>query len=247
MFFSIIFLIPVFVYKYRDRLDYFWDYRPVIVGFFLAVHFLLWISAFEYTNIGNAVIFIAIQPLFTIILEYFFAREDLREGVIIGILLALLGSIIISVGELNILFERFWGNLLALLAAFFAACYLFSGRSLRKEIEYLPYISLVYTYATVFLAIFIIINNIPFTGYSGQNYLYLLGLAVGPTLIGHSIFNYSVRFIPATMVSLAIIGEPILTTILGWLLLGETITLATFSGGILILIGIYQAIRNSST
>ncbi|MFW6308819.1 MAG: EamA family transporter, partial [bacterium] len=172
MFYSILFLTPVFIYKYRDNFEYFLDYRPLIVGFFLAVHFFLWITAFEYTDVGNAVIFIALQPLFTYILEYLFAKEDLKEGVLLGILLALIGSIIISIGDLAVLVDKLWGDLLALMAAFFAACYLFSGRSLRKEIKYFPYIFLVYTYATLFMGLFILVRGIPFTGYSSQNYLY---------------------------------------------------------------------------
>lgn len=241
MLFSTIIFTPFFLSRYRDKLRYFFDYRPAVVGFFLAVHFFLWITAFEYTNVANAVIFVALQPLFTLILELIFAREDLREGVIYGIILALLGSVIISIGDINILYEKIWGDLLALAAAFFAASYLFIGRSLRKEVAYIPYLYIIYTYAAIFLGIFTLLKGLPFGGYEKINYLYFLGLAVGPTLIGHSVLNYSVRYIPTTIVSLAILGEPILTTFYAWVLLGERITLVTFIGGVFIIAGIYRA------
>lgn len=246
MLFTSIIITPVFFYKYRSHLKYFLDYRPAVVGIFLSIHFFLWMSAFEYTSVANAVIFIAIQPLFTLLLEFLFAREDLREGVILGIIMALIGSVIISIGDLNMLFSGIRGDLLALSASFFAACYLFVGRSLRKEIDYFPYIYIIYTYTAFFLGLLVLITATPARGYQPLNYLYFLGLAVGPTLVGHSSLNYSVRFIPTTIVSLAILGEPVITTILAWIIIGEKITMVTIIGGMLIMIGIYLAVTGKN-
>ena len=239
MFFSALILTPIFLVKYRDKAKLFLDYRPVIVGFFLAIHFILWITAFEYTNVANAVIFVAMQPLFTLLLEFLFAKEDLRQGVVLGVILALVGSVIISIGDINMLFSKIWGDLLALAASVFAASYLFIGRSLRKKVDYFSYIYVVYTYAALFLGLFVLIRGLPFRGYGQINYLYFLGLAVGPTLIGHSVLNYSVRFVPTTIVSLSILGEPIFTTLLAWWILDEGITMITVIGGTFILGGIY--------
>lgn len=242
MFFSALILTPIFLVKYRDKAKLFLDYRPVIVGFFLAIHFILWITAFEYTNVANAVIFVAMQPLFTLLLEFLFAKEDLRQGVVLGVILALVGSVIISIGDINMLFSKIWGDLLALAASVFAASYLFIGRSLRKKVDYFSYIYVVYTYAALFLGLFVLIRGLPFRGYGQINYLYFLGLAVGPTLIGHSVLNYSVRFVPTTIVSLSILGEPIFTTLLAWWILDEGITMITVIGGTFILGGIYLSV-----
>ena len=239
MFFSVILLTPIFLIKYRQRASLFLNYRTALVGLFLAVHFILWITAFEYTNVANAVIFVAMQPLFTLLLEFLFAKEDLRQGVLFGVILAVIGSIIISIGDINLLFTKILGDFLALAASFFAASYLFIGRSLRKKVDYFPYIYTIYTYAAIFLGLFVMLRDLSFTGYQSINYLYFLGLALGPTLIGHSVLNYSVRFVPTTIVSLSILGEPIITTILAWLILGESITLVTFIGGLFIMGGIY--------
>lgn len=243
MLFTILLMTPLLKKKsFRDQLVYFKEARLILVGFFLASHFFLWTSAFEYTSVSNAVIFMALQPLFTYLLEYFFAREDLRPGIISGIIFAMIGSIIISIGSLSTLFTKVWGDILAIIAAFFAAAYLFTGRSLRERLDYFPYLFIIYTYATLFLGILALFTGQEFSGYDWQDYLVFLGLALGPTLIGHSILNYSVRILPATLVSLTILLEPILTTILAWVILGEGINRVTLMGGILILFGIYRAI-----
>lgn len=245
VFLTMIFLTPYFLYKYKNSFKYFWDIRPALVGLLLALHFYAWISAVQLTNVANAVIFIAIQPLFTLLMEYLFAKEDIRKGAIAGVIFALLGSIIISYSDFHIILTRFYGDMLAILAAFLAACYLFLGRSFRKKIKYIPYIYIVYTYCAFFLFIFVLISGGSFTGYSNLNYLYIFLLALGPTLIGHSVLNLSIRYVPATIVSLAILGEPILTTILALIILKETLTGATMVGGVLILYGIFRAINTN--
>ena len=245
VFLTSIFLTPVFFSKYRDSLKFFLDIRPALVGFVLALHFYAWISAVHLTNVANAVIFIAIQPLFTLLLEYLFAKEDVRKGAVAGVIFALIGSIIISFSDLYIILTRFYGDMLAILAAFLAACYLFLGRSFRKEIKYIPYIYILYSYTAFFLFIFVLLSGNSFTGYGNMNYIYILILALGPTLIGHSVLNLSIRYVPATIVSLAILGEPIMTTVLAMIILGERLTTATMIGGVLILYGIFRAINSN--
>jgi drug/metabolite transporter (DMT)-like permease len=187
------------------------------------------------------VIFVALQPLFTIILEYLFAREDLKKGAVIGIVMAVIGSSIISIGDFYQLGDKLFGNFLALSAALFASSYLFIGRGVRKKINYFPYLYILYTYAALFLALGVYIFDIPFTGYGTNNYLIFLALALGPTIVGHSILNLAVRYLPTSIVSLSILGEPILTTFLAWLLLNEQVRTTTMFGGAFILGGIYLA------
>lgn len=241
MVFTILLLTPYFIYKHSSDFSYFLDYRPALVGLFLAVHFILWISSIQYTAISNSVIFIALQPLFTIILEYFFAREDLKEGAVIGIVMAVIGSSIISISDFYRLGTELFGNFLALSAAVFAASYLFIGRGVRKKLDYFPYLYILYSYAALFLGLGVWLFKIPFTGYGLQNQLIFWGLALGPTLIGHSILNYAVRYLPTSIVSLSILGEPMITTTLAWLILGEKASGTTLIGGVFILGGIYLA------
>lgn len=241
MIFTVLLLTPYFIYKHRSDISYFLDYRPALVGLFLAVHFILWISSIQYTAISNSVIFIALQPLFTIILEYFFAREDLKEGAVIGIVMAVIGSSIISVSDFYRMGSAFFGNFLALSAAIFSALYLFIGRGVRKKLDYFPYLYILYSYATLFLGLGVWFFKIPFTGYGLQNHIIFLGLALGPTLIGHSILNYAVRYLPTSIVTLSILGEPMITTALAWLILGEKASVTTLIGGVFILGGIYLA------
>ncbi len=242
MFISMMALSPVIFLREDCGAGIFADRRPVIVGFFLAIHFFLWVTAFEYTAVANAVIFVALQPIFTLIFEAFWAKEDLQRGIIIGVIISVAGSFIVGAGDIHNLFANLRGDILAIAAAFFAGLYLFSGRSLRREMSYFPYILSVYFYASIFLFFGIILTGHSLTGHGSQNWMLFFGLALGPTLIGHSVLNLSVRYVPTTIVSVAIIGEPILTTLLAWILLGESVPGLTLAGGAIILTGVAYTI-----
>lgn len=241
--FSTIIMVPYFLYKYRDQASIFFDYRPIMAGLLLSGHLFFWINSLNNTRVANAVILANMQPLFTLILEKIFARADVRKGIGFGIFLALSGSVIISFGGFDFMFKNVIGDLMALAAALFSAGYLFVGRGVRKKVSYFPYLFTIYTYAAISFGFFVLIWKIPLTGYGQVNYILFLTLALGPTLIGHSSFNWSVRFLPTSVVALAILSEPVLTAIWAWIIFDERITIPIFLGSFLIITGIYKAFK----
>jgi len=155
--------------------------------------------------------------------------------------------------------SAFLGNFLALVGAWAVAAYLMIGRRLRAKISLVPYIFIVYGVAAMALYIFIVYGvaalallltmlaarQTPF-GYPPVTYLWMLGLALIPQLIGHSTYNWALRYMPASLVSVTTLGEPIGSAILAFFILNETPTALTLIGGALILGGIYIASLSSS-
>jgi drug/metabolite transporter (DMT)-like permease len=142
--------------------------------------------------------------------------------------------------------QSMWGNFLALAGALFAAAYLMVGRRLRSTLSLLAYISTVYSTAAVVLIIMALLSGENLSGYSPLTYAAFLALAVVPQLLGHSSFNYGLRYLSAAFVSVALLGEPIGSTILALILLKETPAILEIAGGVIILIGIYLATRSQA-
>jgi len=132
--------------------------------------------------------------------------------------------------------------MLALLSAAAVGIYLIIGHHLKERVRLLPYISAVYGSAALILLAAALIAGYSFAGYSANTYLMLLLLALIPQLAGHSLLNNAVRFVPATIVSAAILGEPVGAIILGYIILGEGITIIEAIGSILTLGGILTVI-----
>ena len=165
----------------------------------------------------------------------------------IGIALSFLGSGLISFGDLALSKQALMGDGFALLGAVTASGYLLVGRKMRREKNLLSYIFPVYSAGAIVLIIISLAFQKPFFGYSSSTYLYLLLLALVPQLIGHTTFNWALKYLPASMVAIAILGEPVGSTILAFFILGETLTPLKIIGGILIFAGILTALRNRQT
>jgi drug/metabolite transporter (DMT)-like permease len=179
------------------------------------------------------------------LLSYFLWSERLNKLTIGGIVVALIGIVLINYGGFAFGSQAIFGDLLALVAAFAMGAYLIIGKQLRARIEILPYLTLIYSGAAVILLLATVGFGHSFTGYSPMTYLMMVLLAIVPQLVGHSFLNLAVRLIPVTFVSVAILGEPIGATILGYFILGEAPTLNEIGGGLLILVGIFTVLRQT--
>jgi len=215
----------------------------LLSGAFLALHFGAWITSLSYTSVVTSVVLVTANPIFVAIASYFFFGEMLSRQTILGIVVCLIGAVLIGYGNWRLGPSQLIGGLLALLGALAAAGYLLIGRRLRQSVGLLSYTSLVYSSAGLFLLLLTLALGYPLFGYTTPTYVMLVLLAVVPQLLGHSSLNWSLRFVSATLVTIAVLGEPVGATAWAFLILDEVPTLTEIGGGILILIGIFVAFR----
>jgi len=214
----------------------------LLSGVFLAFHFATWIASLKYTSVASSVVLVTTNPLWVSILGWIFLKEKPRSLVLVGIFLSLFGTVIMSWGNFAQSETHFLGDMLALAGAFFASLYFLTGRQLRQTISATVYSYVTYSIAAVLLVIMALIGGFQWTGYSLTTYSMFLLLAVVPQIIGHTSFNYALRYVPAVIVAIAILGEPIGSSTLAWILLDEPITKSTVLGGIFILLGVFLAV-----
>ncbi len=230
----------------------------VLSGFFLSLHFASWISSLEYTTVASSVVLVSTSPLWVALLSPLVLQERIGPAVRTGLLVALLGGVVVGLSEscgftgggltcssiqAAMQGRAMFGNLLALIGALTAAGYLLIGRSVRSSLSLAPYIFVVYGSAAVFLLAAVGLRGEPMLGYQPRAYLYFLALGLVPQLLGHSTFNWALRYLSAAYVSVTLLGEPIGSTILAYFFLRENPGVLEIVGGILILAGIYVASR----
>jgi drug/metabolite transporter (DMT)-like permease len=257
--FATLILVPFYLFSHEKRSGKIkgkvWSLL-FLAGVFLAFHFAFWITSLEYTSVASSVVLVTTIPLWVAIFSPFTLHEKIGLYSKIGMVVALFGGIIIAIndscywGNSHLICpsfdsfirgDAFTGDLLALLGAIMAAFYLIIGRSLRDKISLLEYIFIVYAIAAFSLIIIVLLSGNPIIGYPKEAYFWFLLLAVFPQILGHSSFNWALRFLPASYVSIALLGEPIGSTILAFFILGEIPTILKVIGGIVIFLGIYIA------
>jgi drug/metabolite transporter (DMT)-like permease len=222
----------------------------VFSGIFLALHFATWISSLEYTTVASSTVLVSTSPLFVAVASWLLLREKIGHAVIVGLIVALAGSVIIGLSDADkaggTMRNALLGDVLAFAGAVMVAGYLLIGRRLRAKLSLIPYIAIVYGTAAVVMLGMVCVTRQGIIGYSPATYLWLLLLALVPQLIGHSSFNWALAHLPATYVSVATLGEPIGSTLLAYVILGEAPTPIKIAGAAMILVGIVIASQRTN-
>lgn len=224
----------------------------ILSGLFLAMHFATWISSLAFTSVASSLALVSTNPVWIALASWLLFRERLEAALLVGIAAAIAGSGLIFASDANVgasshASQPLLGNLLALAGSLTVCGYLLIGRRLRARVSLVPYIWLVYTSAAFFLMIAALIAGVALSGYTQAAWLCLLVLAIGPQLLGHSAFNWALGHVSATFIALVILGEPIGSALLAWLIFGETFAPLQLAGFSLLLAGIYLASRGEQT
>jgi len=215
------------------------DYlSALLAGGLLAFHFILWFESLKYTSVASSTVMVTMQPLFAFLGTYIFFQEKLTKRKMFSAILAMVGSMIIGWGDFQNSGSAAYGDLMALIACVLITGYLLVGQAVRKRVPNLLYTLVIYTISTLILLIYVLIKGEALYPYSGEQWLYFLLLAVFPTLLGHSLFNWSLKWVSTNTISMAILFEPVGASLLSAMILKESLIWSQWVGGILVLIGL---------
>lgn len=217
----------------------------LLSGTFLALHFLFWMGSLKLTTVASSTILLSLQPVFVMAGAYFAFREKTSKPAIIGMLVAITGAVMIGWGDIGISKQHIQGDILSILGTIVVAVHMLIGQKLLKTIPAAIYSFSVFLSAVVVFAVYNTLLHIPMTGYSDKDWGIFLLLAIVPTVFGHVLFNWLLKYVTAATISMAILGEPVGATLLAYLLLNETLTFSQWTGGAIVLLGLYYFLKNT--
>ncbi|WP_034763906.1 DMT family transporter [Rossellomorea vietnamensis] len=241
LFFTVLLMSPVFFLKYVKELKLItlrdWVFS-ILAGVFLAFHFILWFESLHYTSVASSTVLVTLQPLFAFIGAYLFFQEKLTAKALLSAVLAVAGSFIISWGDFRISGSALWGDILALIACALITGYLLFGQTIRKRLSLMTYTYLVYVISSIVLLLYVFIQSESLGPYPKEDWIYFILLAIIPTLLGHTLFNWSLKWLSTSTISMAILFEPIGASLLAYWLLGEKVLMTQVLGGMVIMTGV---------
>jgi drug/metabolite transporter (DMT)-like permease len=218
-------------------------YVGLASGAALGAHFGFWISSLDYTSVAASVVLVSTQPVFVAILAYVVFGERTSPLSFAGILVAVAGTAVIA-GDGSVGSAAIFGNILSLIGALTVAVYVLIGRASRTEgVGVLPYSIVVYSAAALTLLGASLLFDARLWGYSGETWFWLGAITLGPQIMGHTVFNWALRYVEASIVSGAILAEPVVSALLAWLILSERPGLPTILGGAVVLAGLFLLLR----
>ncbi|CAA9433509.1 Permease of the drug/metabolite transporter (DMT) superfamily [uncultured Rubrobacteraceae bacterium] len=218
-------------------------YVGIASGVALGGHFGFWISSLDYTSVAASVVLVSTQPVFVAILAYVLLGERTTLLSLLGIVVAIAGTAVIALGG-TVGSAAFYGNVLAIIGAATVAVYVLIGRSSRTGgVGVLPYSVVVYLAAAATLLPFALFLEVSLWGYSGETWFWLAAITIGPQLMGHTVFNWALRYVQASVISGTILAEPVVAALLAWLILSERPGVLTLVGGAIVLAGLYFLLK----
>ena len=214
------------------------------VGVVLALHFASWITSLSLTSVASSVIFVHADPIFVAAVSHFVFKERINRGTLLGIVVAFAGATIIAIGDAGIGETNLYGDLLALLGALMLGIYILAGRRLRQSLDLVSYVTPVYAASAVVLILGSVVTGTRLAPFPPREYILFIALAVVPMIFGHTVYNWALRYVEASVVSISLLGEPVGATILAFLFLNEAPSTLALIGGGITLAGIYQCVRS---
>ena len=220
-----------FVYRRREiaRLDTKDLIYTFSAGAFLAVHFGAWITSLSYTSVASSVALVNTIPIW-VGLAAFFMGEKLSKLTKLALILSIIGGFLVSYGDFSLDPMALWGDCLALVGGIAVSGYVILGRRVRQKLSLLAYISLCYGTAAIFLCTTCLLSGVKMSGFPTNTWLIFLGIAIVPQLLGHSVYNWALGYTSAEFIAVALLGEPIGSSILAFFMFGELPTSVMFLG-----------------
>jgi drug/metabolite transporter (DMT)-like permease len=242
-------LAPIALFRYRSAIAGLSGRHlaaAAVTGVALAVHFAAWFESLEWTSVAASVTLVQSQPIFVALGAFLLLGERLNRRIVAGIVVALAGMAAMSLPGAALTGTRpAYGNALAVVGALMMALYFLAGRSLRQEVQLVPYVTVVYSVCAVALLAFALGDGaaIGLGAYPPREWLLFLAMAVAPGLLGHTVINWVLEHVESSVVSVTLLGEPVGSTLLAVVFLAELPGLRTVAGGAVVLAGIYLTVR----
>lgn len=215
-------------------------------GFLLAVHYVLWFESLRYTSVASSTVLVTLQPLFSIVWGYMFFKERYSKTALVGCAIAIGGAMIIGWGDFQVSGIALLGDIMAFAAAGVISGYFLIGQKVRSELPVVPYSVAGFLSSAFFLAIYSAMTGASFTGYDQNTWMAFLGIAFLATICGQFLFNVLLKWLPATFITMSILGESVGTCILAWFILHEVLSLRQIVGIVVILGGLLIFFMNQN-
>ncbi|MDR1943919.1 MAG: DMT family transporter [Synergistaceae bacterium] len=193
----------------------------VLSGAFLAFHFATWISSLDYTTVASSVILVDTIPIWIALINLLLGKGRPSRTMWLCIFMSVAGASIIGFGDLSFSGDALFGDALALIGGVMAAAYIYCGGEARNKLGLAPYAVLCYGSCSVIMWGVVFIMGLDAAGFTADTWIAILGMGILSQVVGHSSYNWALRYFSTGFVSIALLGEPIGSAILAYFLFDE--------------------------
>ena len=218
--------------------------RILFAGFFLGMHFALFFVGVRNTSVASATLLANTGPIFTSLLSGLSGKRVSRS-VILGLSISVFGIILVHWSGFGVEGNNYWGNVSSLLSGFcIAMTYMFASK-IREDTENLLYGRSVFFVAAVTIWIVTLLSGGSIFSFNRSDIAWFIFLGIVPSILGHNMLNYCIKYLSPTAVASIPLGEPIIASAFCYVLFLETVPVSALIGAPFVFCGIIMTIRGS--
>ena len=219
-------------------------YKILFAGFFLGMHFALFFVGVRSTSVASATLLANTGPVFTSLISRF-SGQRVPRSVVLGLLVSIFGIIFVQWSDFSAEGNNSWGNVFSLLSGFCIAMTYTFASEIRKDTENVLYGRSVFFIAAVTICAIAILSGVSIFSFSKNDIVWFIFLGIVPSILGHNMLNYCIKYLSPTAVASIPLGEPIIASALCYLLFFETVPISALLGAPFVFCGIIITIKNS--
>ena len=218
--------------------------RILFAGFFLGMHFALFFVGVRSTSVASATLLANTGPIFTSLLSRL-SGQKVSRSVVLGLFISVFGIIIVQWSGFGAEGNNYWGNLFSLLSGFcIAMTYMFASK-IRKDTENILYGRSVFFVAAVTILLVTILSGGSIFSFNKGDIIWFVFLGIVPSILGHNMLNYCIKYLSPTAIASIPLGEPIIASAFCYFLFFETVPVSALIGAPFVFCGIIMTVRNS--
>ena len=218
--------------------------RILFAGFFLGMHFALFFVGVRNTSVASATLLANTGPIFTSLLSGL-SGQRVSRSVILGLSISVFGIILVHWSGFGVEGNNYLGNLSSLLSGFcIAMTYIFASR-IRKDTENILYGRSVFFVAAVTIWIVTILSGGSIFSFNRSDIAWFIFLGIVPSILGHNMLNYCIKYLSPTAIASIPLGEPIIASAFCYALFLETVPISALIGAPFVFCGIIMTVKSS--
>ena len=218
--------------------------RILFAGFFLGMHFALFFVGVRSTSVASATLLANTGPVFTSLLSRL-SGQKVTRSVILGLLISIFGIILVQWSGFGVEENNYWGNVSSLLSGFcIAMTYMFASK-IREDTENILYGRSVFFVAAVTIWIVTILSGGSIFSFNRSDIAWFIFLGIVPSILGHNMLNYCIKYLSPTAIASIPLGEPIIASAFCYALFLETVPISALIGAPFVFCGIIMTVKSS--
>ena len=246
MLFAFLLVLPYSALHTRGGLSRRDLFLSLVSGLLLGIHFATWISSLQFTSVASSVLLVNTHPVMVFVISRFLLKESGSKLEFPFVLMTVIGSSILSWGDVGRGSNVLLGDFLAVMGALSIGGYMVIGRIVRRNVGVAKYTLIVYGVSAISLLCMNAVAGISLYPYPLREFVLFFALAFVCTILGHSIYSWSLKFVSSTFLSVTVLIEPVAAGVMAYFLFSEIPSLINGIGAVIVLIGIYGYSRASA-